>query len=637
MQRKSYSSKVVFGIALCLAIALPALGQQTPPAPVEQVPAPASPAVKSPDAMPAVSAPGDVETVVPAPVKVANRVEPVVSLGNTMVSPGFSFDEARQAPIFGTPAYFQRILGRHEMRVELQPTRGYEDYVVEKTLRLTLPAYLDLVLANNTGIALQKVLLETPKNAIQRSMAFLDPTINGNFRATRSSTPATSQLEGAGVVSTLNQPTSLNYQQTFIPGTQVSVGTNANRTSSNNQFLNFNPGLNTAFQIDVTQPLLRDRGIAVNRLPILIARNAFKTNQFQFENQVIQLLSQAETAYWDFLEARENLRVQEAALSLRRASLQRAQRELELGAIPELDVFQPQADFAQAEVNYTQARFRLARTEDVLRQQMGIDLHPVFRTLPIEFTDVIAPPTRAEEIDREAMVELALRSRPDLLQQRQQLVGDEFSIRQTSNSLRPNLSLNLRYSGAGRGGDQLDRVTGLVNRSVGLWSAYGDTLAFDFPTYSFAIQLQLPLRDRRAAADYADSMVRKKSTMLRVRDLEQTARLDVLNAINNLEASRESVRLASIAREFAQKRLDAEQKKYDLGTITLFFLQSAQTDLITADQRLVTERINYNRNRLNMLRLTGTLLTERGVVLAVRGSPSASADRSRAFLGNRRE
>ena len=103
--------------------------------------------------------------------------------------------------------------------------------------------------------------------------------------------------------------------------------------------------------------------------------------------------------------------------------------------------------------------------------------------------------------------------------------------------------------------------------------------------------------------------------MLQIRQLEQSVRLDVLNAINNLDASKESVRLASIARDFAQKRLEAEQKKYDLGTTTLFFLQSAQTDLITADQRVVTERINYNRNRLNMLRLTGTLLNERGVVL----------------------
>lgn len=624
MQRTSYTSRLILGISLSLAMALPAIGQDasattpqaaTPSQAQTSTPAKVEAPVSEPGSMPATSAPGDVTEEVSAPVKVTNRIDPVVSLDHPMVTPGFSFEEARRAPVFGTPAYFQQILGRHEMRVEIQPTRGYEDYVVDNKLRLTLPAYLDLVLANNTSIALQKVLLETPKNAIQRSMAFLDPTVNTNFRATRSKTPATSELEGAGVVSTLNQPSNLSYQQTFLPGTQVNVGTNVNRTSSNNQFLNFNPGLNTGFQIDVTQPLLRGRGTGVNRLPILIARNAYKTNEFQFENQVIQLLSQAETAYWDYLEARENLRVQEAALSLRDASLKRAQRELELGAIPELDIFQPQADFAQAEVNLTQARFRLARTEDALRQQMGIDLNPTLRTLPIEITDTIAPPARAETFDREAMVETALHSRPDLLSQRQQLLGNEYSIRLASNSLRPNLALNLRYSGSGRGGNLLDRNTGLISRSVSLWSAYGDTLAFNFPTYSFALQLQLPLRDRRAAADYADSLAQKKSTMLQVRNLEQTARLDVLNAINNLDASRESVRLASIARDFAQKRLDAEQKKYDLGVDTLFFLQSAQTDLITADQRLVTERINYNRNRLNMLRLTGTLLQERGVVL----------------------
>lgn len=575
-----------------------------------QTPAPAAPQAEAPKAEVGVMAEAQPQEA----VKVTNKYEPVVSLKNPLASEGFSFDQARSAPVFGTPAYFQRALGRHEFRVEIAQPRGFQDYVSGSSLRLTLRTYLDLVLANNTNIQIQKLTLETPKNAVLRAMAFLDPTVNTNFRAERGSTPATSDLEGAAVVSTLRQPSSINYSQTFMPGTQVAMGGNFSRTSTNNQFNFFNPSVNAGFQIDVTQPLLRNRGNFVNKIPILVARNSLQTTQFQFENQLIQLLTQAETAYWDYLEARENLRVQEAALNLRRESLKRAQRELELGAIPELDVFQPQADFAQAEVNYTQAKFRLARTEDVLRQQMGVDLDPTLRTLPIEITDTITPPTPAEAIDRENLVDLALRARPDLRQQQQQLIGDDLSIKQTSNQLRPNLSLNLRYAGAGRGGLQLDRSSGALLRSVSFWSALGDTMAFDFPTYSFALTLQLPLRDRQAAANYADAMVRKKTTMLRVRDLEQTVRLDVLNAVNNLEASRESVRLASIARDFAQKRLEAEQKKYDLGTITLFFLQTAQTDLINANQRMVTESINYNRNRLQLLRLTGTLLEERGVI-----------------------
>lgn len=619
MQRTSYSSRLILGVSLSLAMTIPILGQDagatTPQAPApSQAPAspPAAAPVQQPGSMPATASPGDVQEIVPAPVKVTNRIEPVVSLEHTMANPGYSFDEARKAPIFGTPDYFQRILGRHEMKVELQATRGFEDYVADNKLRLTLPSYLDLVLANNTGIALQKVLLETPKNAIQRAMAFLDPTFSGSFSATRGTSPATTENEGANIVSSLDQPTNFGYQQRFLTGTQLNTSMDVGRTSSNNERQFFNPTLNSRFNINLTQPLLRNRGVFINKIPILIARNALKTSEFQFENQVINLLAQAESAYWDYLEARENLRVQQAALDLRSESLKRAQRELELGAIPELDIFQPQADFAQAEVSLTQARFRLARTEDVLRQQMGIDLNPNLRTLPIEIVDTITPPSAVERIDREEYVNVALQSRPDLLQQRQQLVGNDLSIKQTSNQLRPNLSLNLRYAGSGRGGRQLRN--GVVD-SVGLWNMLGTTFAFDFPTYAFGIQLTLPLRDRAAAANYSDSLVQKKSTMLQVRNLEQTARLDVLNAINNLDASRESVRLAGIARGFAQKRLEAEQKKYDLGTVTLFFLQAAQTDLITAEQRLVTESINYNRNRLTLLRLSGTLLTERGVAL----------------------
>lgn len=612
MQQFSYPLRLILGFSLSLALALPVAGQNAGAAP-QTPPASAPDAMEQPPAaQPGTAPPAAADKEVAAPVKVENRFEPIVSLSYPVASPGFSFEDARHAPIFGTPAFFERALGRHEVRVEIQPTRGFEDYVTDNKLRLTLPSYLDLVLANNTGIALQKLLLETPKNAIQRATAFLDPTFTGSFNATRTKSPATTENEGANIVSSLTQPTNLGYQQRFLTGTQLNTSMNVGRTSSNNQFQFFNPTLNSRFAINLAQPLLRNRGVFVNKIPILIARNALKTSEFQFENQVINLLAQAESAYWDYLEARESLRVQQAALDLRNESLKRAQRELELGAIPELDIFQPQADFAQAEVSLTQARFRLARTEDVLRQQMGIDLNPDLRTLPIEVVDTIPPPSEVERIDREEYVNVALQSRPDLLQQRQQLVGNDLSIKQTSNQLRPDLSLSLQYAGSARGGRQFSN--GGVD-SIGLWNVLGSTLAFDFPTYAFGIQLTLPLRDRAAAANYSDSLVQKKSTMLQIRNMEQTVRLDVLNAINNLDSSRESVRLASIARDFAQKRLDAEQRKYDLGTSTVFLLQSAQTDLITADQRVVTERINYNRNRLQMLRLTGTLLSERGVVI----------------------
>src|SRR5690606_11446251 len=124
-----------------------------------------------------------------------------------------------------------------------------------------------------------------------------------------------------------------------------------------------------------------------------------------------------------------------------------------------------------------------------------------------------------------------------------------------------------------------------------------------------------PIRDRQAIANYADATVQKRMDTLQVRRIEQQARLDVLNAISQVENSRASVELARIAAEFAEKRVEGDQKRYDLGTITLFFLLASQADLQRARSELVNNSVQYRRNVLNLLQRTGLLLDERGIVI----------------------
>jgi outer membrane protein TolC len=129
------------------------------------------------------------------------------------------------------------------------------------------------------------------------------------------------------------------------------------------------------------------------------------------------------------------------------------------------------------------------------------------------------------------------------------------------------------------------------------------------------LTLNLPLRDRRASADYADAVVNRRLDALRVRNTEQTVRLTVLNAINQVENSKAGVDLAKVALDLAQKRADAEQKKYDLGTTTIFFLLDAQTALTQAQSNLVTQSVNYRKALTNLQRFTGELLNERGIAI----------------------
>jgi outer membrane protein len=488
-----------------------------------------------------------------------------------------------------------------------------------------LKNYLDLVIANNPDITVQKLTIIEPQvNAIQRAFGIFDPAVLARFNSTRQQTPATNALTGATTLNQLNQPLSLNYVQLLPTGTSYSVGFADTKLSTNSSFATFNPSYSSNLNFNITQPLLRGRGGYFTRLPITIARSRLKSSQYLFEDQMIQIVANAELAYWNVVEARENLRVQEKALELADTALKRSNRELELGAISSLEIFQPQANFATAQISVTQARYRLQQAEDALRRQMGADQDPKFRETPIVLTESITPPAPVS-YDKEQLIDKAMARRPDLKAIHESMSGDDLLIAQTNNQLLPDLSLTAQYGSFGQGGNFYSRQNiffgdGTSSSVVsvlpgGPTDALGQLFGFGFPTYGFGLTLRLPIKDRVASANLADAMVNKKIDAFRLKQASLNTRLQILQAISQVDNSQASVELAKVARDLAQKRVDAEQKRYELGTTTIFFVLAAQGDFTTAESNLVRETINYRRNLINLMQRTGELLDERGITV----------------------
>jgi len=531
----------------------------------------------------------------------------------------FPFGSSEQAPAFPSPAYFRQHFSTPPTRVELLPPAKLEDYVQDGKLVLSLKAYLDLVMANNTDIAIQRLSVETSRNSLLASYSPFDPRLTLNLNHSRNAQPASDLLAGADIQKSLNQSAGLTYTQTLQTGQQYSVSFNPTKTTTNSAFATWNPSWNAALNVSVTQQLLRGRSPFIQRLQITTAKANLRRSELDLRNQLMTLIQNAELAYWNLVGARENLRVQAESLKLQKASLDRSMRELELGAMAPLDIYRPQADYASAEIRLSQAQFNLKSLEDALRRQIGADLDPRFRNMPIELTESVQPPPDTGEFDREALVQKALASRPDLQSAKINLDVDDLSIRQAADSLRPQLSLTGTYQSSGRGGNYYQRSLiggpAILVAPGGFWDAWSRLWGFDTTNHSVRLQLTLPIRDRQAAANLANALIRKKQDALSLRRTEQQVRLDILNAITNLESSRKSVELAKVQVDLAQKQLDAEQKKYDLGTSIMFYVLDAQQRLTAAQSQLATEYINYHRNRLALLRATGELLEERGIVL----------------------
>ncbi len=532
-----------------------------------------------------------------------------------------AFAQEFNVPVFPTPAYFRDHFQTPKARIELQPPVRLDDFVTDGKLELSLRNYLELVMANNTEIAIQRLQLEIPKNSIQRAFGAFDPTLTASFSNQRSRDPSTSALAGASLLSQLSQRGDFRYAQTLETGTQFDIRFLGTKSASNNQFATFNPALNADLSFGFTQPLLRNRGSYVTRLPVMIARSQLRRTEYDLKDELLRLLTQAESAYWDVIESRERLRVQEEFLKLSDAALKRSQRELELGAMSPLDIYRPQQQYATAEIAVSQQRYELAQREDVLRKLIGADLDENARKMPIVLTESVMPPSDEPPVEVEAAVEKALGLRPDLRSVRQSLDVDELEIKSATNQLRPDFSLTGSYTSQGVGGIYYmrDDVFGGGNVIGTIPGGFGDALnqlfGFSAPVYRIGLTLRFPIRDRRASADLANSLVQKRLDTLRERSTMERIRLDVLTAVNNLESAKAGVKLAQVAADFAKKQVEAEQKKYDLGTNVMYFVLVAQTDLVNAQSELVRQSIQYRKSLLNLYRYTGELLDQRGIVV----------------------
>ncbi len=514
----------------------------------------------------------------------------------------------------GSPAWFRKTF-QSDARVLLSPPVRLKDYVVDGKLRLSLRGFLDLVVANNTDLSILRVNLEIPKNAIERAFSVFDPLVNTSFGATRSTNPATNALQGASVVSNLTQPYNFRYQQTLPTSTQVFSTLSWQKLSTNDTFALFNPAYSNNWQMGFTQPLMRNRGKYITKLPITIARAQRVQQEIAFQDSILRSLVTAENAYWDVIGSRERIVVQKDALKLAEAALERTNREIELGATSELERFQPEQNAATARINLVQVEYQLRQFEDVLRRFIGADLDPDVRQLPLELTEDVSKPPEDTAYDKEKLVSLALTRRPDLKSNLANLEVNDLQIRSAREGLKPVLNLSAFYQTFGRGGPGYTRDVPPIFVPGGPGDAWSQMFGFNYSTYNFQLTLNLPLRDHTASANLADAVVNKRLTALRERSIEQQVRQDVLTAITNVESSREGVKLALIAFDYAKKRADADQKRYDLGVINIFFLLSAQNDLTVAQSNVVNQTVTYRRNVLTLQQRLGTLLEDKGIVI----------------------
>ena len=453
-----------------------------------------------------------------------------------------------------------------------------------------------------------------------------DPVVTANLNINHRTTPITSfffsqfllvdQLQAnAGTAN-------FTYQQAFHSGTSVSMTWNNSRRT--NLLETINPQINANYQFQVTQRLLQGFGFGPNTRSIRIAKNNREVSDLVFKQQIILTVTQVENVYWDLVSALEDVKVRERSVAVAEKLHKDNQRQVEIGTLAPIEIVRAEAEVARTRQDLIVAQTTAQQLETSLKNLVLRDLSdPALAVARVVPTGRITVPPVEPVVPVQDLIATALSARPELAQSRIDMRNREISIRALRNGMLPTLDAFAYWGGTGTAGQPTTfRRPGQTEPTPiapgflgGLGTSLNQMFGGDFPDYAFGLQISIPLRNRAAQADAAQAQVEERQAQLRLRQLENTVRAEVRNAVIGLQQNRARLDAALKQRELQQRTLDAEQKKFQLGASTIFLVIQAQRDLAAAEGGVVRALGDYMKSRVELGRSTGETIIKKDIIL----------------------
>lgn len=497
--------------------------------------------------------------------------------------------------------------------------------------RLSVDDAVALALEQNLSIQVDRLTPQIRDLAIAEANAAWTPTATAAVDNNSQSAPPDSLFAGADdkVTNDTFQTTLGVNQRLPWRGGNYSVSWNTSRRSTNNVFTNFQPTVRSFLEFQFTQPLLQGYRIDQQRQQVLVSKKNREISDIQFRTTVVGTIRNVKNAYWDLVYAYSNLDVQNQSLELARRTLKDNQVRVEVGTMAPIDIVEAEAEVARNEESVIVAEAQIRTAEDRLRSLVFDPKLPDFWTMRLETTDRPAPPTAPVDVD--AAVRAALDKRTDLRQAKKSLETTDLTLKFQQNLTLPQLNFNVNYVAEGLGGTELQRsfgfppgpVIGTVNR--GLVGILGDVLRSQYPDWVFGMSLSYPVGFNQARATVARTRLEQTQAQAQLRAIELNIGTQVRDAGRQVNTNMRRLSATQASRQLAEKRLEAEQRKFGVGTSTSFQVFQAQRDLAAARNNELRAVLDYNKSVVDFEAVQETSIGSSGTGLVVGTTTTGTA------------
>ncbi len=474
---------------------------------------------------------------------------------------------------------------------------------------------------DNLNVSVEVLSPELADTSISLAKERFLPSLSFGYNLQSTNSPSFSFIEADETITSDYYDYAARLSQIIPTGGNFTITLSSYKSETNQKFLSVNPRFGSTLRFSFTQPLLRDFGLKINRSEIIIARNNREMSENQFKRILMDTIYEVESAYWNLVHSREDLEVKKQSLELARDLLIKNKREVEVGTLAPIEILSAESEVATREADILQAEAMVKNNEDQLKTI--INLADEKEGVDIEILPVDKPNFTLREVSFEEALAIALHKRPDLQATKVDIESKELNLSYAKNQLLPDLSLNANYWSPGVSGTQLvyDPLDPfgppIMTIPGGSSEALKDALGLRYENWAVGLTLSIPLNTVFSRAQQARARVDLKQTTLRLKNQEQQVALEIKNAVRAVQTDYKRVQAYRVARELAEKKLEAEEKKLKVGLTTNYVVLQYQRDLADAQSAELRAIIDYNLSLAQLDRAMGTSLEKKNIQFSI--------------------
>ncbi len=473
---------------------------------------------------------------------------------------------------------------------------------------VTLEEYRRQVVFYNESVQLKLLELEVNRRKLAAARAAFEPALVLSGEHLDSQRPNTvEQRRNLGGIADFDERNNLySAGLEWLAPTGTTLGFRymlrdlTNNLQGNEALLFQSPDsgeLVTFIGIELTQPLLKDRGTTATLAAIRLAAGESELAYQDYRREMMVILSSAEIAYWNLRFAQEQSEYWGESLRVAEKIRSDQQASLEAGRGSELDVMMAKAAAAERSAKKAEAWQKLVEASNAAASFFSASAADGFLLVA---TDQPAHPTA--RFTHAASRAVAVSSNPDFLSQAIRMKMDDVRVDYARNQSLPRLDLKASAGFNGLG----DTIT----------SSWADVRATDYPVWSVGLELRIPLGNRLGANQLAAARLRRQQTVMGVNQIAIQIDNAIDNAIEKLQAAEEATRSYRVAVEVNQGILDTEMERLGVGKSDSRKVLEAEENLFESKVTLLRTQVQLVRSFLEVELFEGSILARRDLDLS---------------------